>query len=95
MPLTPSKPGVADRLRWGILPSDLHHTAFRAVNAVQDASPEGQVFALAAALRALCGAVSVNPADIIGIIARADREIDNPYKPQLDALRDYARGEWL
>lgn len=94
MPLTPSKPGVADRLRWGILPDDLHKTAFRAVTAISDASPEGQVFALAAALRALCGACHVNPGDILGIIDRADRDLTNVYKPQLDALRDYARGEW-
>lgn len=95
MPLTPSKPGVADRLRWGMLPDDLHHTAFKAVSAIQDTSPEGQVFALAAALRALCGAVSVSPADILGIVDRAARDIEHPFKPQLDAIRDYARGEWL
>jgi hypothetical protein len=94
MPLRPSKPGIADRLRWGMIPDDIHHVAFRAVNAVQDASPDSQVHALAAAFRALSLAVGVDPAVVLETLNRADKDINNVYKPQFDALRDYARGEW-
>lgn len=92
--LRPSRLGTADQVRWGMLPSDTHTTAFKAVNAVQDHSPAGQVFALAAAFRALALAIGVAPESVLATLDRAEKDINNQWKPQLDALRDYARGEF-
>lgn len=88
----PSPGGIRDRIGTPNLPA-LRRLAVRQINHVQGEAPSDQLLATALSLVAMSESIGLDPHELVATARRVMAHAEGPFTHQIQALRDYARGE--
>lgn len=84
---------IRERIAFAVSAAGLRVPAFRIIDALQGSHPSHQMEALALALTAMAQTLNLNPHDLVERAKRQLPDAEGPFTEQLQAIRDYAKGE--
>lgn len=84
---------IQDRLRFHRDHEAVRLAAFKALSGIQSAPPHVQLDGLFSLATAMAEALRLDPHEMVERARRMFADVEGPYTEQLQAARDYARGE--
>lgn len=90
-----SKNTVRDSLAFFSNGAGLREPMVAVIDVNQSLAPHVQILAAATALMVMCEGIDYDPHQVLAQLDRAKSNIDAPFANQYQAMREYARGEFL
>jgi len=84
---------IVDAIRFAVTTRDLREPAFRVLDGIQQSPPAVQLQALYLTAVAMAQSLNLNPHDLVERAKRQLPDAEGPFTEQLQAARDYAKGE--